>query len=62
MKERTLSDKERYALDLIGHACELMGWEVALPENGEAKEIYWLIIGTSEGIDTAMKRMNGDCQ
>jgi hypothetical protein len=62
MSDRSLTEQEQYAMDLIAHACELLGWHVVLPDDGDGRGIYYMIIGTEEGTDTAMKRMNGEVQ
>lgn len=58
--ERPLNHKEEMALDLVKQACELMGWNIAIPKALHGEPLYWLLIGTEEGLDTAMKRINGE--
>lgn len=61
--ERKLNAKEEMALDLIMQGLDLMGWTAALPEaHEEGQPLYWMIIGTDEGVEVAMKRLNGDVQ
>jgi hypothetical protein len=61
-QERPLSANQEKALELITTACDIMNWSLAIPQDLEDQPIYYLIIGTDEGIDIALKRMNGEVQ
>lgn len=61
--ERSLSPKEEKALELIMQALDLMGWTMALPSaQQDGEPLYWLIVGTDEGVENAMKIINGEMQ
>lgn len=59
--ERKLDPKEEFALDLIMQALDLTGWTIALPQD-PSEPLHYMIIGTEDGVDLAMKRINGEVQ
>lgn len=58
LKKDQLSEEQKTALELIEAACKLMGWGVILPFEND--EVHYIIIGTHDGIDSALARLNGE--
>jgi hypothetical protein len=52
--------KEEMALEMIARACDLMDWEILLPDEGSGEHVYWMVIGTKEGIESAVRHINGE--
>lgn len=57
-----MTDKQTVAMDLIMEACELMGWGLELVPDENNEEVHFMIIGTDQGIETALRRLNGELQ
>lgn len=53
------TNEQEAAIELIKKACTLMGWGVILPFD-ENEDLHYMIIGTQDGIESAMARLNGE--
>jgi hypothetical protein len=54
--DRNLSEAEEKAIELIMHACDLVGWTVAIPD-GET--VPYLIIGNESSVEEILNKING---
>lgn len=62
MNRKNLSPNEKDALELIEAACKLMGWGLIIPNDESNEEIHYFIIGSKDGLETALVRLSGGIQ
>lgn len=62
MNGSSTKERQDFAMELISQACELMGWGIIPSEGDDTTPVYYMIIGTEEGLDMAQKRLDGEVQ